>query len=143
VQTTDKEASFFDGIDVSLAGMTVLAHGDTQFLKDGLREIDRYVSRALYAYVPSDPSKIVPDLHDGYLKTQQLIDAVNASTLSADDKANVNHELQIKLAQFNTALAEALGLQVNALMTPHLQSESNPFSGRSAEMTFLHATPGM
>jgi len=143
VETKDQESSFFDGIDVSLAGIATLAHGDTQFLKDGLREIDRYVSRALYAYVPSDPSKIVSDLHDGYLKTQQLIDAVNASALNADDKANVDHELQIKLAQFNTALAEALGLQVNALVTPHMQSDRSPFSGSSAEMTFLHATPGM
>ncbi len=141
VETKDQESSFFDGIDVSLAGIASLAHGDTQFLKDGLREIDRHVTKALYAYIPSDPSKIVPDLHDGYLQTQQLIDAVNASSLSADDKANVNHELRIKLAQFNTALAESLGLQVNALVTP--QSERNSFSGGSAEMTFLHATPGM
>src|SRR5580704_9693777 len=127
----------------SLVGSATLAHGDTQFLKDGLREIDRYVTRALYAYIPSDPSKIVPDLRDGFLKTKQLIDAVNASALSADDKANVNHELQIKLAQFNTALAQALGLQINALVTPRLESDRNPFFGQAADMTFLHATPGM
>src|SRR5271170_7378227 len=143
VETKDQETSFFDGIDVSLAGIATLAHGDTQFLKDGLREIDRHVTKALYAYIPSDPSKIVPDLHDGYLKTQQLIDAVNSSSLSADDKANVNHELNIKLAQFNTALAESLGLQVNALVTPNLQTDRNPFAGSSAALTFLHATPGM
>ncbi|QNI32390.1 PIG-L family deacetylase [Alloacidobacterium dinghuense] len=143
IETKDQETSFFDGIDVSLPGIATLAHGDTQFLKDGLREIDRYVTKALYAYIPSDPSKIVPDLHDGYLKTQQLIDAVNASSLSVDDKANVNHELNIKLAQFNTALAESLGLQVNALVTPNLQADRNPFGGSSAAFTFLHATPGM
>lgn len=143
VETKDQETSFFDGIDVSLPGIASLAHGDATFLKDGLRAIDRYVSRALYAYIPSDPTKIVPDLHDGYLKTQQLIDAVNASTLSTDDKTNIDHELNIKLAQFNTALAQALGLQVNALVAPQLQANRNPFSGTSASMTFLHATPGM
>ncbi|WP_158748248.1 PIG-L family deacetylase [Acidobacterium sp. S8] len=143
VGTKDQESSFFDGIDVSLAGIASLAHGDNQFLKDGLREIDRHVTKALYAYIPSDPSKIVPDLHDGYQKTQQLIDAVNASGLSADDKSNVSRELQIKLAQFNTALAEALGLQVNALVAPGQRTERNPFSGSAAAMTFLHATPGM
>ncbi len=143
VETKDQESSFFDGIDVSIAGIATLAHGDTQFLKDGLREVDRQVTKALYAYIPSDPSKIVPDLHDGFQKMKQLIDAVNASSLSADDKANVNHELNIKLAQFNTALTEALGLQVAALVTPTLQSDRSPFSGTSAAMTFLHATPGM
>ena len=143
VQTADQESSFFDGIDVSLVGMASLAHGDTQFLKDGLREIDRHISRALYGYLPSDPSKIVPDLHDGYLKTKQLMDVVNASSLSVDDKANIDHELGIKLAQFNTALAEALGLQVNALVTPQAAFGSAPSLGQSADMTFLHATPGM
>lgn len=143
VQTTDHESSFFDGIDVSLVGIASLAHGDSQFLKDAMREIDRHVSRALYGYLPSDPSKIVPDLRDGYLKTKQLIDAVNASPLSADDKANIDHELEIKLVQFNTALAEALGLQVNALVTPRLDFDRNSFFGQSADMTFLHATPGM
>ncbi|HZU11090.1 MAG TPA: PIG-L family deacetylase [Pseudacidobacterium sp.] len=143
VQTGEHESSFFDGIDVSLMGIASLAHGDTQFLKDGLREINSDVTRALYSYIPSDPSKILPALHDGYLKTMQLIAAVDASSLSADDKANVNHELQIKLTQFNTALAEALGLQVNALVTPSLQSDRNPFFGSAAQMTFLHATPGM
>lgn len=143
VETKDEESSFFDGIDVSLAGIASLAHGDNRFLKDGLTEIDRHVAKALYAYIPSAPSKILPDLHDGYLKTKQLIEAVSASSLSAVDKANVNHELKIKLAQFNTALAEALGLQVNALVAPRLQSDRNPFSGSLAEMTFLHATPGM
>jgi LmbE family N-acetylglucosaminyl deacetylase len=143
VETKDVESSFFDGIDVSLAGIATLAHGDTQFLKDGLREIDRHVTKALYAYMPSDPTKTLPDLRDGYVKTEQLIDAVNASSLSDADKANVNHELNIKLAQFNTALAEALGLQVNAMVTPKLELDRNPFAGSSAAMTFLHATPGM
>ena len=63
--------------------------------------------------------------------------------MSADDKTNLDHELQIKLAQFNTALAESLGLQVNALVTPRLDSDGNPSFGLSADMTFLHATPGM
>jgi hypothetical protein len=58
---------------------------------------------------------------------------VNASSLSADDKANVNYELKIKLAQFNTALAEALGLQVNALMVPRTGQQQSGFSIGSDE----------
>ncbi len=49
--------------------------------------------------------KIAPELRDGYLATQKLMEQVDASSLSADDKANIDHELQIKLVQFNTALA--------------------------------------
>ena len=143
VPASEHESSFFDGIDVSLMGIASLAHGDAPFLKDGLRAIQAAVTQVLYSYVPSDPSRILPALHDGYLRTKQLVHDVDASSLNADDKANIDHELEIKLAQFNTALAEALGLQMNALVTPNLQSDQNPFFGSAAQMTVLHATPGM
>ena len=118
VPVNGPEQSFFDGIDTSLSGIAMLAHGDTAFLKAGLKDIDEHVMTATFGYLPSNPEKIAPELATGYQKTKELIDAVNASALSAEDKANVVHELEIKLAQFNTALAEALGLQINAMAIP-------------------------
>jgi LmbE family N-acetylglucosaminyl deacetylase len=118
VSVKEPEESFFDGIDTSLAGIASLAHGDTAFLSSALKDIDEHVMTATFGYLPSDPEKIAPELATGYKKTKALVDAVSASTLSDDDKANVIHELQIKLCQFNTALAEALGLQVNAIVIP-------------------------
>lgn len=118
------EVNFFGGIDTSLPGIASLAHGDTAFLAKALNDIDQEVMRATYGYLPSAPWKIAPELAKGYVETQNLIAAVNASALSVSDKANVNHELNIKLAQFNTALGEALGLQVNALMIP--RTSDNP-----------------
>jgi len=114
----EPETGFFDGIDTSLPGIAGLAHGDTAFLTAALKDIDQHVMTATFGYLASNPEKIAPELAIGYSKTKDLIDAVNASALSADDKANVVHELQIKLAQFNTALAESLGLHVSALVIP-------------------------
>ncbi len=141
VPTTSPEKSIFDGIDTSLPGIATLAHGDTAFLAAALKEIDQHVMTATFGYLPSNPEKIAPDLALGYLKTKDLIDAVNASTLSADDKADVTHELNIKLAQFNTALAQALGLRVNAFVIPRTPNRPSPFFF-AAEATPTAVTPG-
>ena len=143
VSTTGQETSFFNGIDTSLAGIASLAHtGNTAFLVSGLKEIQQHVNAALSGDLSAHAEKIAPELAAGYKATQDLIAAVKASALSADDKANVDHELTIKLAQFNTALAEALGLEVNALLMPHAAAGSNPFPGAGPEDTPTTVTPG-
>lgn len=127
VPAKDKENSFFEGIDTSLPGIATLVHsGDAGFLSATLKDIQQHVATALYSDLPAHPEKIAPELAAGYKMTQQLIDTVNASALSAGDKANVVDELNIKLAQFNTALAEALGLEVNALVMPKTATGENP-----------------
>ena len=133
--------NFFNGIDITLPGIASLAHGDTAFLAKALREIDQHVMTATFNYLPSAPEKIAPELATGYRETRDLIAAVNASSLSADDKANVKHELNIKLVQFNTALAEALGLQVNAIMITRTSDHPEGFSLSSSE-TPTSVTPG-
>ncbi|HZD51088.1 MAG TPA: PIG-L family deacetylase [Silvibacterium sp.] len=134
------ETSFFDGIDTSLPGIATLAHGDTAFITAALKDIDEHIMTATFGYLPSNPEKIAPELAIGYKKTKDLIDAVNASALSPDDKANVVHELDIKLTQFNTALAEALGLQVNALLIPRTADKPAPLQ-IFAEETPTTVTP--
>lgn len=133
-------SNFFIGIDTTLPGIATLAHGDITFLTKALKDIDQDVMTATYGYLPSNPEKIAPELAAGYRKTKALIDVVNGSSLSADDKANVIHELNIKLVQFNTALAEALGLQVNAVMIPHMSDHLEGF-GLSAAETPTAVTP--
>jgi LmbE family N-acetylglucosaminyl deacetylase len=132
--------NFFDGIDITLPGIATLAHGDTGFLTKALREIDQHVMTATFNYLPSAPQKIAPELATGYRETKDLIAAVSASSLSEDDKENVIHELNIKLVQFNTALVEALGLQLNAIMIPRTSDHPDGF-GNSASETPTSVTP--
>jgi LmbE family N-acetylglucosaminyl deacetylase len=134
-------ANFFAGIDTSLPGLAMLAHGDTAFLTTALRQIDQHVMTATFNYLPSAPEKIAPELATGYHETEDLIAAVKTSSLSADDQYNVIHELNIKLVQFNTALAEALGLQVNAIRIPLTSDHPDAF-GNSAAFTPAAVTPG-
>jgi LmbE family N-acetylglucosaminyl deacetylase len=143
VKTTDTERSFFDGIDTSLTGIATLAHGDTKFLKAALELVQRHVSTAMLGCSPAEPQKIAPELREGYLETKALIDAVNASPLSTDDKQNVNYELGIKLVQFNTALTQALGLELNAVVTSKTSADRPPSFGLTADQTIPAATPDM
>ena len=142
VKSSETETSFFDGVDTSLSGIASLAHGDTGFLKTGLQTIGADVEKAMTAYDPAAPAKIAPALHDGYLATKKLIADVKSSSLSEDDKANVDWELERKLDQFNSALAEALGLQIDALTTPGKSVTQASIFSPGVEDTRAAATPG-
>lgn len=137
----EKEPGFFDGIDTSLPGLAALAHSDAPFLRPALLDINEKVTAALLNYIPAHPEKIAPMLHDGYTLTQKLIGQVNASALSEDDKYNLDFELNRKLAQFNDALAEALGLQVSAYAMPEL-SEAKSALPLNVESAARVVVPG-
>jgi len=113
-----KENSFFDGIDISLAGIGSLA-GDEEhaFLTKGLSGINELVEQAIHTYSVNDPSAIAPVLAQGLKATNELVDKVSASSLSADVKYNVLHELKTKQTQFNDALTLSLGLSIRANVT--------------------------
>jgi len=142
VNSPDKERSFFDGIDISLAGIASLAPGQHPFLTVGLHQIALSVDQATKSFSPSDPAKLVPLLAAGMKQTQLLMQKVTASTLSPEEKYNINYELKVKEAQLNSAIVEALGVTLNAVVSP-----ANPDRGRSGfatdpQDTFTTAVPG-
>src|SRR5271155_1200703 len=114
VTPSDKEHSYFDGIDTSISGIASLAPGDHLFLTTGLHQIAATVDQATRTFSPSQPAKLVPFLADGMKQTQLLMQKVTASDLSAEAKYNVLHELAVKEAQFNSAIVEALGVTLTA-----------------------------
>lgn len=118
VPAADHETSFFDGIDVSLEGIAALAPGENGFLKQGLGRINGLVEEAMRTYSASQPEKIASTLAEGLKATRALIAQVESSQLSQTAKYNVLHELRIKEAQFNDALAESLQVTVTALLAP-------------------------
>lgn len=121
----DKEQTFFDGIDISLAGIATLAKGgDASFLTAGLRDITASVEDAISKFTAVHPEQTAPSLAAGLKATLKLMKEVNESNLSPDSKADIEHELSIKRAQFNNALSEALGLTVNAAVAPEREPDA-------------------
>jgi LmbE family N-acetylglucosaminyl deacetylase len=113
VETKDKEDSFFDGIDTSLAGIASLAPQDKK-LPQALAAIDTDVTEAMAQYSVGDTAKIAPLLANGLKKTNELLAQVEKSSLPTTQKYGVREELLRKQAQFNDAAVEALGLSIRA-----------------------------
>lgn len=145
VSTPDKEATFYDGIDVSLAGIANLAEADgsnADFLKEGLAQINAGVEKAMKDFSAQRPEGIASTLAEGFKATNELIEKVSQSNLKPDSKYDVTHELSIKRAQFENALAESLGISVLATVTSE-KEPTGPFARffRNPE-TFQVAIPG-
>ena len=128
VSVPDKESSFFDGVDTSLGGIAMLAQGgDAGFLKDGLSQINSLVEKSMSDFSAPHPEAIAPTLAQGLKKTNELLEKVAGSGLAADSKADITHELKVKQAQFENALAESLGISVLATVAPE-KEPSGPFA---------------
>jgi len=143
VSVPDQESSLFEGIDVSLMGIASLAQeGDDAFLKDGLTEINGLVEKAMGSFNAAHPEAIASTLAEGLKATNALIEKVASSSLSDEAKYDVTHELKVKQAQFENAVAESLGLSVMATVAPD-KEPTGPFARffRNPE-TFQVAIPG-
>jgi LmbE family N-acetylglucosaminyl deacetylase len=143
VSASEKESSFFDGLDVSLPGIATLAQGgDNGFLRDGLTQINTQVEKAIKDFSAQNTHTIASTLAVGLKTTRELMQRVSSSNLSADSKYDVSHELKIKESQFENALSESLGMSVLATVAPE-KEPSGPFARffRNPE-TFQVAIPG-
>ena len=139
------ETSMFEGVDTSLLGIADLAPASAAtLLRPGLTRMQGFVDQAMQSFSPSDPAKIAPILAQGLSATNALIAKVDASSMSAAAKYNVNYELKVKQAQFNDALTEALGLSVNAIVAPEPPPGGpvGTFGLFGDPTTFSIATPG-
>ncbi len=110
-----KEDGFFEGIDISLAGIAAYAPvNERAAWQQRLEALQRSVDAATAAFDARRPEKTAPALAEGLAQTRALLEAVKASALPADAAYNMQHELGIKEAQFNQALLDALALSVQA-----------------------------
>lgn len=104
------QSSMFAGVDVSLASIAGLAHGDTAFLRERLGLLANIVEQAKQQFRPNDPARIAPLLARGLGETRELIKQVESSSLPEPGKGDVLFELRAKDRQFETAISRALGL---------------------------------
>jgi LmbE family N-acetylglucosaminyl deacetylase len=141
VPAAEHEKSFFDGIDVSIGGIGTLTPAEPDFLKSGLAEIARLAEQASSQYQPDRPHAIAPALAGGLTATRALMDRVRAGNLAEPGKSDILFELGVKEGQFEHALAEALGLSLQAaVMADRPQGPLAPFL--PAAETFAIAIPG-
>ncbi len=117
--------------------------GDTAFLKKGLESINSAVEQALQSFSPQHLDKTAPSLASGLKATNSLIDQVSASNLPGEEKFDVLFELRVKQAQFNYAVLQALGIEMQNTVAPEKPPADNtpaPFANLSE--TFQTGIPG-
>jgi LmbE family N-acetylglucosaminyl deacetylase len=143
LQASAREGSFFDGIDISLAGIADLAPGQpTAFLKQGLLRIDGLVGQAIGEFSLDHPEKVAPALAQGLQEANALAAQVPASLLSEDAKYNILRELSIKQDQFQQAIIASLGFSLAATVAPKREATRTNFFVAGPTETFAYAVPG-
>ncbi|MXY07824.1 MAG: PIG-L family deacetylase [Rhodothermaceae bacterium] len=108
----EAESSFFDGLNVTLAGLFELTgEAPPEGGATLLDEIAAHVHDALMAARPGHPDAVVGDLTAGLAKTRELLELLPEDSDSA-------FMLRIKEEQFQHAIATAVGLAFTATAQP-------------------------
>ncbi len=142
VPAVSEQNNFFDGIDVSLEGIAMYAPADqAPWVRGRLRTINSLVEGALSKFNVDSPQTIAPLLAQGKLQTEALMRDIGQKQMPGIARYNILHELEEKQKQFNTALAQALGLTIEAVVSPDEHAENAPYYHGGAE-TFQTAIPG-
>ena len=143
VPASGRESSFFDGIDISMAGIAGLAQDQPNaFLKEALSRVDGLVVQAMRDFSLDHTEKVAPSLAQGLRETRALVAQVSASGLSEEAKYNILHELAIKQDQFQQAIVESLGFSLEATVAPKKEPPRANFFGGGPTETFAFAVPG-
>jgi LmbE family N-acetylglucosaminyl deacetylase len=140
VPAAELEETFFDGIDTSVNGIASLAASRPEYLNKGLAEIARLADEAARQYAPDRPHTIARVLADGLRATRSLAEQVRGGSFAEPDKSDVLFELRAKEDRWEHALAEALGLSLQATVVPERELPRNPFA--LVAPTFSAAIPG-
>lgn len=142
VPTVANEASFFDGIDISLPGIANYAPAAQRgWIRERLASINSLVEQATRNFSMDSPDKVAPTLARGLKLTEALIQEIQQKPLPEDARYNMLHELNVKRVQFNTALAQALGISLDATVSNGARPNRSGFY-RGPSETFQAAIPG-
>ena len=140
VGSPSTERSFYDGIDTRLTAIATLAHNPPPFLTAGLTQLATTIAQATRLYTPANPEKLTPLLAEALKTTQSLIQNVQASKLSEEEKYNLLHELRVKEVQLNAAIMESLGVTLTAVVGAP-KTDRGPFNVDAPD-SFTTAIPG-
>jgi LmbE family N-acetylglucosaminyl deacetylase len=140
IPAADKEKTFYDGIDTSLAGIATLAAGDTRELTAGLQKIDALIKDAAEQLKPNHPAAIAPQLADALKQMRELIQRTESGSLAEPGRSDALFELRVKEKQLQHALRLSLGVYFDAAVAPEKEPDNRFDGGQS--ITFTTAVPG-
>ena len=135
--------SFFAGMPTGIEGLASLISGTPpDWLTSGLSDIAAQISAAQKQYVTAHPEVIAPVLKAGYQATITLQQHVSHSQIAERERTDLTAELGLKIEQFQQALAESLGLDLQAFTTRSASASGNGPFGGGIDETSRSVSPG-
>ena len=128
-------------IDTSIDGLAGLAP-QAAWLASDLKQIDSGLEEFSKAGPCTPSPETAHRLSPLYKQTLDLRAKVAASDLDAQAKASLLFELDAKIAQFQSALENILGLELTAFRTNEAKVQEGGFRGNSADETSRSVSPG-
>jgi LmbE family N-acetylglucosaminyl deacetylase len=130
-------------IDTSLEGLAHLVPGAApEWLGSGLKQVDAAVNELAKKCPCSAKAEFAHEVAKIYRRTTELRRKVAESGIDTQAKASLLFELDTKIDQFQTALADLLGLDLLAYRTNERNVSSGGFRGSSADETPRSVAPG-
>lgn len=130
-----REAGFFDGVDTTLVGIAEWAGADAARVRPLLEAVAAEAAAALDAFSFTNPAASAPQLVRGLAFARRA----RASIAHPD----IRHELDVKIDQFEQALAGVLALDLTAIAMPADAPEpSGRFAAFAPPVVLDPVTPG-
>jgi LmbE family N-acetylglucosaminyl deacetylase len=130
-------------VDTTISGLARLASGaPPDWLVAGLEQIDSAVKQVVSKCPCGEKLEVSGEVAKIYSQTLDLRARVSASALSAPAKAGLLFELDTKIDEFQSVLANLLGLDLLAFRTNERNTTSGGFRGGSADETPRSVSPG-
>ncbi|MGA9583734.1 MAG: PIG-L family deacetylase [Terracidiphilus sp.] len=129
-------------IDTSISGLAHLANSPApDWLATGLHDIDGSLDELLSKCPCNSGLPVAQALAPIYRDTLALRAKVAASSLGPEAKAGILFELHTKINQFQSALADALGLDLIAFRTNEAHAQAAGFRGAAADEAATSVSP--
>ncbi len=130
-------------IDTSIAGLARLVPGQApEWLSGGLHQIDGDLAQFESRCPCIAGINVARELAPVYKETLDLRAKIAASNLDAKAKSDLLFALDVKIAQFQTALKDLLGLDMIPFRTNETSVQGGGFRGNSADQTPRSVSPG-
>ncbi|HMG87221.1 MAG TPA: PIG-L family deacetylase [Terracidiphilus sp.] len=130
-------------IDTTIAGLAHLVKSPApDWLVSGLHEIDSSLNELESKCPCRSGLPVAQALAPIYRQTLALREKVTAGNLDPQGKADVLFELDAKINQFQSALADAVGLDLIAFRTNDSHAQTAGFRGASADEAATSVSPG-
>lgn len=130
-------------VDTSITGLVHLVKAPApNWLETGLRQIDSALQQLESTCPCNSGLPVAQSLAPIYRQTLALRDKVSTSSINAESKAGLLLELDAKINEFQSALADALGLDLLTFRTSEAHAQSGGFRGAGADETPTSVSPG-